>query len=157
MVVCLPLGLSVVHRFHSHISTETFCGQLRRDKECPFSGATKSGRVWRTVPESDARSVGRGIWKLSISEAERSVQKGVNVDDNHRHKTEQYSSVFILILKYYCYNNHTQKIKLCSEKSEPVGDCSKCMHAHTYTEAPVQTWIITAQPYIQSLINLQPT
>ena len=25
--------------------------------ECPFSGVTKSGRVWRKVPESDARSV----------------------------------------------------------------------------------------------------
>ena len=37
----------------SHIS-----GQLRGDKECPFSGVTKSGRVWRKVPESDARSVG---------------------------------------------------------------------------------------------------
>ena len=33
-------------------------GQLRRDKQCPFSGVTKSGRVWRKVPESDARSVG---------------------------------------------------------------------------------------------------
>ena len=33
-------------------------GQLRGDKECPFSGVTKSGRVWRKVPESDARSVG---------------------------------------------------------------------------------------------------
>ena len=32
-------------------------GQLRGDKECPFSGVTKSGIVWRTVPESDARSV----------------------------------------------------------------------------------------------------
>ena len=31
-------------------------GQLRGDKECPFSGVTKSGRVWRKVPESDARS-----------------------------------------------------------------------------------------------------
>ena len=31
-------------------------GQLRWDKECPFSGVTKSGRVWRNVPESDARS-----------------------------------------------------------------------------------------------------
>ena len=30
-------------------------GQLRRDKECPFSGVTKSGRVWRKVPESGAR------------------------------------------------------------------------------------------------------
>ena len=32
-------------------------GQLRGDKEYPFSGVTKSGRVWRKVPESDARSV----------------------------------------------------------------------------------------------------
>ena len=32
-------------------------GQLRGDKECPFSGVTKSGRVCRKVPESDARSV----------------------------------------------------------------------------------------------------
>ena len=28
-----------------------------RSVECPFSGVTKSGRVWRKVPESDARSV----------------------------------------------------------------------------------------------------
>ena len=27
------------------------------DKECPFSGITKSGRVWRKVQESDAQSV----------------------------------------------------------------------------------------------------
>ena len=33
-------------------------GQLRGDKECPFCGVTKSGRVWRKVPESGARSVG---------------------------------------------------------------------------------------------------
>ena len=32
-------------------------GQLRGDKECPFSGVTKSGRVWKKVPESDAGSV----------------------------------------------------------------------------------------------------
>ena len=32
-------------------------GQLRGDKECPFSGITKSGRVWRKVPESNAQSV----------------------------------------------------------------------------------------------------
>ena len=32
-------------------------GQLHGDKECPFSGVTKSGRVWRKVSESDARSV----------------------------------------------------------------------------------------------------
>ena len=32
-------------------------GQIRGDKDCPFSGVTKSGKVWRKVPESDARSV----------------------------------------------------------------------------------------------------
>ena len=46
--------------FYSHISTGTFrvAGQLRGDKECPFSDVTKSGRVWKKVPEIDARSVG---------------------------------------------------------------------------------------------------
>ena len=34
-------------------------GQLCGDKECPFSGVTKSGRVWRKVPESD------GVWVFS--------------------------------------------------------------------------------------------
>ena len=33
-------------------------GQLHRDKEYPFNGVTKSGRVWRKVWESDAQSVG---------------------------------------------------------------------------------------------------
>ena len=32
-------------------------GQLRGDKECPFGGVIKYGRVRRKVPESDARSV----------------------------------------------------------------------------------------------------
>ena len=29
---------------------------LRGDKECPYSGVTIFGRVWRKVPESDSRS-----------------------------------------------------------------------------------------------------
>ena len=36
-------------------------GQLRGDKEYPFSGVTKSDRVWRKVPESDARSVAGSV------------------------------------------------------------------------------------------------
>ena len=32
-------------------------GQQRGNKERPFSGVTNSGRDWRRVPESDARSV----------------------------------------------------------------------------------------------------
>ena len=55
--------------FRSHISTRTFRrvltsslhGQLRGNKEYPFSGVTKCGRVWRKVPESDARSVCEGV------------------------------------------------------------------------------------------------
>ena len=50
----------------SVISTQTFrraptasVDSRRGDKECPFSGVTKSGRVWKKVPENDARSVGR--------------------------------------------------------------------------------------------------
>ena len=36
-------------------------GQLRGDKEYPFSGVTKSGRIWRKVPESVARSVENNV------------------------------------------------------------------------------------------------
>ena len=36
-------------------------GQLRGDKECHFSGVTRCGRVWKNVPESDARSVLVGV------------------------------------------------------------------------------------------------
>ena len=49
--------------FYSHISTGTFrraltalvdsCAKI----ECPFSGVTKSGRIWRKVPENGAQSV----------------------------------------------------------------------------------------------------
>jgi len=51
--------------FYSHISTGTFrraltasldsCAEI---KSAPFSGVTKSGKVWRKVPESGALSVG---------------------------------------------------------------------------------------------------
>ena len=37
--------------------TDSVSGQLCGDKKCPFSGITKSGRVWRKVPESHAGSV----------------------------------------------------------------------------------------------------
>ena len=36
--------------------------------ECPFSGVTKSGRVWRKVPESDARSVESALTELDFGE-----------------------------------------------------------------------------------------
>ena len=41
-------------------------GQLRGDKECPFSGVTKSGRVWRKVPESGAGSVSVTVRALAV-------------------------------------------------------------------------------------------
>ena len=59
-------------------------GQLRGDKECPFSGVTKSGRIWSKVPESDARSVecpfsgvtesGR-VWRKVSESYARSVER----------------------------------------------------------------------------------
>ena len=56
--------------FYSHITqtfrralTSSVDTQLRGDNECPFSGVTKSGRVWRKVPESDARSPFSGVIK----------------------------------------------------------------------------------------------
>ena len=40
---------------------------MRGDKECPFSGVlTKSGRVWRKVPESGARSVGSDLGSVTF-------------------------------------------------------------------------------------------
>ena len=43
--------------------TDHVSGQLHRDNECLFSGITKSGRVWRRVPESDAWSVHTHLWQ----------------------------------------------------------------------------------------------
>ena len=58
-VRALALGFaSTVTLLPEHFEgADRVAGQLRGDKECPFSGVTKSGRVWRKVPESDARCV----------------------------------------------------------------------------------------------------
>ena len=47
-------------------------GQLRGDKECPCSNVTKSGRVWRKVPESDAECLEEGAGKRCRECAQRS-------------------------------------------------------------------------------------
>ena len=49
-------------------------GQLREDKECPFSGVTKSTRVWSKVPESDARVVEGVTYTSSASWMKIQVQ-----------------------------------------------------------------------------------
>ena len=56
-------------------------GQMRGDKECPFSGVTKSSRVWRKVPESDARSVGQSVLGVcsTFQQAERVSEKTCTV------------------------------------------------------------------------------
>ena len=36
-------------------------GQLRGDKDRPFSGVTSFGRAWRKVPETNAKSVGNTL------------------------------------------------------------------------------------------------
>ena len=62
--------------FYSHLSegADRVGGQLRGNKECPFSGVTKSGRVWRKVPESDARSA------PNLSEGPDSVSRQLRED-----------------------------------------------------------------------------
>ena len=47
---------------------------MRGGKECPFSGVTKSGRVWRKVPDSDARSVRESLC-VSFENHDVSVEK----------------------------------------------------------------------------------
>ena len=60
-VSCLRacLGTRLLPQSYQYLSegADRVGGQLRGHKECPFSGVTKSGRVWKKVPESDARSV----------------------------------------------------------------------------------------------------
>ena len=59
-VRALALGCFYSYNYYyRHLSegADRVAGQLRGDKEYPFSGVTKSGRVWRKVPESDVRSV----------------------------------------------------------------------------------------------------
>ena len=59
MFTCVLGRLVASTVFHPNLSegADRVGGQLRGDKECPFSGVTTSGRVWRKVPESGARSV----------------------------------------------------------------------------------------------------
>ena len=59
--LCVCLGARLLPRSYQYLNlsegADRVSAQLRGDKECPCSGVTKSGRVWRKVPESDARSV----------------------------------------------------------------------------------------------------
>ena len=54
LCACLDAKLLPQSYLYSDLSegADNVGGQLRGDKECPFSGVTKSGRVWRKVPES---------------------------------------------------------------------------------------------------------
>ena len=62
------LGARLLLQLYQNLSegADRVGGQLRGDKECPFSGVTKSGRVWRKVPKSDARSVGQNRAIVSV-------------------------------------------------------------------------------------------
>ena len=73
------VGASALGCFYGHISTQTFrkgadrvAGQLRGDKECPFSGVTKSGRVWRRVRDSVGK--GHGWECVAVDQVHRGRQ-----------------------------------------------------------------------------------
>ena len=46
---------------------------MRGDKECPFSGVTNFGRVWRKSPESDVRIERLTGWHVGDSSALEAV------------------------------------------------------------------------------------
>ena len=56
---CLGARLLLRSYFYPNFfeGADRVIAQLLGDKEFPFSGVTRSGRVWRKVPESEARSV----------------------------------------------------------------------------------------------------
>ena len=62
MFLCACLGAKLLPQSSQYANlsegADRVGGQLRGDKECcPFSDVTKSGRVWRKVPENGVRSV----------------------------------------------------------------------------------------------------
>ena len=66
--LCACFGASLLQQSYQYPNlsegADRVGGQLRADKACPFSGVTKSGRVWRKVPESGARSV--WLWLIEF-------------------------------------------------------------------------------------------
>ena len=91
--------------FHSLFTTQTFRRALtasldswarRQRLECPFCGATGSGRVRRQAPESDARSVDRSLSKWAeLSDGKREVSWCVYVHVNRLLVSEMESAVYL--------------------------------------------------------------
>ena len=57
MFICTRLFPQSYQYSNLSEGTDSVSGQLHGEKDCPLSDVTKSGRVWRKVPESDAWSV----------------------------------------------------------------------------------------------------
>ena len=86
-------------------------GQLRGDKECSFCGITKSGRVWRKVLESDARSVSAYLCNNSLvgcrwpGEIRRCYNRGHGISKSpetipHYHRLPGH--LITHVVKYFC-------------------------------------------------------
>ena len=77
------LGTKLLPQSYQYLNllegTDLITGQLHRDKECPFSGVTMSGRVWRKVPESNARSVSVSV-KMLTKTGKRVMNSGCESD-----------------------------------------------------------------------------
>ena len=81
MFTCVCLGARLLLQSYQYPNlsegADHVGGQLRGDKECrAFSGVTKSGRVWRKVPESDAGSVAQRI-SLTVHRDQQRCQPGL--------------------------------------------------------------------------------
>ena len=93
-------------------STQTFrwaltasldsCAEIKI--ECPFSGVTKSVRVWRKVPESDARSVQIALSFSTVSEihaSHRLSTDDVNIQQRTRHEALNTNSLKPEVINIY--------------------------------------------------------
>ena len=76
--------------FYSHISTGTFRGALTASLDScaeiksTFSGVTKSGKIWRKVPEIDARSVSLKVSVQPLDASTSLISRMVSVDVRHK-------------------------------------------------------------------------
>ena len=110
-------------------------GQLRGDKECPFSGVTKSGRVWRKVPESGARSVLRGDKMYPFNGVSKSGRVWRNVPESDAGSVDRW---VLTELNLEVFSLSKLGLQLCGETVQPLPQ-----RVHLFTQRCVVhcTWV----------------
>ena len=110
-------------------------GQLRGDKECPFSGVTQSGRVRRKVPESDARSVPPMLTPAECSKP--------TADSNWKLTANCW-----LQLKTHC-KLLTPTENLVQAPDSMKSQCKQMTPAENSVQTPDSSWNLSASKWLQ--------